>query len=121
MMRRAGAPQVAAALLLLLVGQGIAVGVLRSGSGSGAALPAAACGTRLPQVDRSLPLDVQLQLRTELVAGGRSSGTAVVVNRGARPIAVLTTQLVLVAPAGRTPVSPPEPPRPATGLLRPGQ
>jgi len=110
---------VAAALLLVLAGQVGAVVALRGDSGG--VLPPAGCGTPLPRVDRTLPLDLQLQLRAELVAGGRSSGTALVVNRGSRAIAVLTTQLVLLAPAGRTPVSPPEPPRSATGLLRPGQ
>jgi hypothetical protein len=43
------------------------------------------------------------------------------VNRGRRPVVVLSTQAVLLAPAGRFPVSPPEPPRAAGRLLEPGQ
>ena len=116
----AGPPRVVAgALLLLLVGQGLAAVVLRHDATG--TPPPAACGTPVPPVDRVLPLDTQLQLRSEPAVGGRSAGTAVVVNRGSRSVAVLTTQAVLLAPAGRVPVSPPEAPRPATGLLRPGQ
>jgi len=115
-----GVPRViAGALLLLLVGQGLAVGVLRHDA-TGTPAPAA-CGTPVPPVDRLLPLDIQLRLRSEPAVGGRAAGTAVVVNRGSRSVAVLATQAVLLAPAGRVPVSPPEVPRPAAGLLRPGQ
>src|SRR5438105_14684857 len=95
---------VAAALLLLLVVQGIAVGALRHDAHD---VPAAvACGTAVPPVDREVPLDASLQLRAELTVAGRSSGTAVLVIRAPRPIAVLSTQAVLIAPARQAPVSP---------------
>jgi hypothetical protein len=94
---------------------------LGSSDGSPAAPVQAGCGRPLPPVSRDVPLDADLQVRDDLSPGGRGRGTVVLVNRGRRAVVVLTTQAVLLTPAGRLPVSPPESPVPAGRLLEPGE
>jgi hypothetical protein len=118
--RRTGAERtIAAGLALLLVWQVVAVVALHTSRPRDPGQ--ARCGMPLPAVDRTLPVDVDVQLGGELSPGSSTAGTVVIVNRSSRAVVVLATQAVLLTPAGREPVAPPEPRRDAGRLLRPGQ
>lgn len=109
MRRPPAARDVAVALGVLLVAQAAAVGHLRGGADP--QVTPVACGDPVPGPSAAVGVDAGLRVRPDLPSGGTGSGTVVVQDDGDRPVQVVALQAVVLAGAGATVLTPPEPPR----------